>query len=53
MACAGAQLPLVFARTKMWFTAGPTTYEFDIVLGVPPLAAPAIKHMDTGSMTIG
>lgn len=26
----GARIPLVFPRTVVWFTAGPTTYEFDI-----------------------
>jgi hypothetical protein len=28
----GARLPLVFARYSVWFTAGPTTYEFDIAV---------------------
>lgn len=28
----GGSLPLVFARTAVWFTAGPTTYEFEILL---------------------
>lgn len=27
----GARLPLVFPRTVVWFTAGPTTYEFEVV----------------------
>ena len=27
----GARLPLVFGTTTVLFTAGPTTYEFDIV----------------------
>lgn len=26
----GARLPLVFPRTVVWFTAGPTTYEFEV-----------------------
>lgn len=26
----GARLPLVFQRTVVWFTAGPTTYEFEV-----------------------
>ena len=32
----GARLPLVFDKTIVWFTAGPTTYEFDIFLNAPP-----------------
>ena len=27
----GARVPLVFDRTAVWFTAGPTTYEFEVV----------------------
>jgi hypothetical protein len=49
----GAQLPIVFAKTIVWFTAGPTTYEFDVVLGTPPFAAPSVEHIDSGSTTIG
>ncbi len=28
----GGSLPLVFPKTVVWFTAGPTTYEFEILL---------------------
>jgi len=49
----GARLPLVFDRTVVWFTAGPTTYEFDIYLTdasfVPALGDP----VDIGQTTVG
>jgi hypothetical protein len=49
----GARLPLVFDRTVVWFTAGPTTYEFDIYLTdasfVPALGDP----VDVGQTTVG
>jgi hypothetical protein len=32
----GARLPVVFPRTAVWFTAGPTTYELEIVVAAPP-----------------
>jgi hypothetical protein len=32
----GARLPVVFGRTAVWFTAGPTTYELEIVVAEPP-----------------
>jgi hypothetical protein len=34
----GAKLPLVFERTLVWFTAGPTTYEVEIFLDAPVFA---------------
>jgi hypothetical protein len=49
----GAQLPLVFARTSVWFTAGPTTYEFDIVLPDAPFAAVPAERPLEGSTTRG
>ncbi|MFV0451705.1 MAG: hypothetical protein ACK5LS_05575 [Propioniciclava sp.] len=49
----GAMMPLVFAETAVWFTAGSTTYEFDIrqddALLVPVDSQPEID----GSTTIG
>jgi hypothetical protein len=49
----GARLPLVFDRTVVWFTAGPTTYEFDVYLTdasfVPALGDP----VDVGQTTVG
>ena len=37
----GAQVPLVSARTIVYFTAGPTTYELEIVLTEPPFTITA------------
>jgi hypothetical protein len=37
----GAGLPLVFARTLVLFTAGPTTYEFEVLIDEPPFAPTA------------
>lgn len=49
----GASLPLVFEHTVVWFTAGPTTYEFDIhlteALFEPATSGPA----PDGSVTLG
>jgi hypothetical protein len=50
----GAAIPLVMKRTMVRFTAGPTTYEFEIVLEEPqftPVVSP-IPAAD-GTMTIG
>jgi hypothetical protein len=49
----GARLPLVFDRTIVWFTAGPTTYEFDVVLSQPPFVPVAAESAETGQTTIG
>lgn len=51
----GAQLPLVFDHTVVWFTAGPTTYEFDIVQNQSPFVqvAPDRPRLEAGAMTIG
>ncbi len=50
----GASMPLVFADTVVWFTAGSTTYEFDLRLDVP-LLTPVEPDADdaSGSTTIG
>lgn len=49
----GGALPLVFAHTTVWFTAGSTTYEFDVYLEQssyqPVEAVPATD----GTVTIG
>ena len=49
----GARLPLIFEKTVVWFTAGPTTYEFEITLDQssfhPVIAEPA----EAGSTTVG
>lgn len=50
----GARVPLVFAKTSVWFTAGPTTYEFDIVLDEStfrPVQQP--EQPVSGATTIG
>jgi hypothetical protein len=49
----GARIPLVFARTRIVFTAGPTTYEFDIHLKTPSFRHEARDHQSVGETTIG
>lgn len=49
----GARLPLVFDTTAVWFTAGPTTYEFEIVLAEPRFAPAATSSGTDGDTTIG
>lgn len=49
----GARLPLVFDRTFVWFTAGATTYEFEIVLENPPFVPVASEPAEVGQTTIG
>lgn len=49
----GARLPLVFDRTVVWFTAGPTTYELDVLLQAPPFVQVTEQVMDGGTATIG
>ncbi len=49
----GARLPLVFDKTVVWFTAGPTTYELDIFLNTPPFVQVTEESSESGSTTIG
>lgn len=49
----GARLPLVFARTSVLFTAGPTTYEVTIVGSSPTFTSAAPALDDAGDTTIG
>lgn len=51
----GGRLPLVFERIVVWFTAGATTYELDIVLDSPPFQAVAVRESaaGAGSTTLG
>ncbi len=49
----GARLPLVFDKTVVWFTAGPTTYELDIFLETPPFVQVTEDSTESGSATIG
>ena len=48
-----AQLPLIVERTKVWFTAGPTTYEFDIFVDEAPFVAVPREEPINGDTTIG
>lgn len=50
----GARLPLVFNRTLVWFSAGPTTYELEVVLEQAPFT-PVATRMPTefGRTTVG
>jgi len=48
----GARLPLVFARTTVLFTAGPTTYEL-LVVGEEPAYEPTVQEVEQGDTTIG
>ena len=49
----GASLPIVFPHVIVWFTAGPTTYEFDIVQDAPPYVPTTVEPAGTGDTTIG
>ena len=49
----GASLPLVFHRTSVRFTAGPTMYEFEIVSREPLYAAPPDVGVLDGETTVG
>jgi hypothetical protein len=49
----GAQIPIVFPRTVVWFTAGPTTYEFEIVFAEAPFVARSELGAGDGKTTIG
>jgi hypothetical protein len=49
----GAQIPLVFEHCSVWFTAGPTTYEFDIYCDDPPFAVVSPDEPESGATTTG
>ncbi|MGN6605509.1 MAG: hypothetical protein ACTHMS_00670 [Jatrophihabitans sp.] len=49
----GAQLPVVFPRALVWFTAGPTTYEFEIVQDEPAYVPTVAEPTAAGETTIG
>jgi len=49
----GARIPLVFPRTAVWFTAGPTTYEFDIVLTEARFQRAIQQELVDGEITVG
>ena len=52
----GARIPLALNRVLVWFTAGPTTYDFEIVVDNPAFvsagaAPPPVDY--SGEMTVG
>jgi hypothetical protein len=49
----GAQIPLVFEHSSVWFTAGPTTYELEIQLEDAPFVAVAPEAPTDGQTTSG
>ncbi|WGX98364.1 hypothetical protein [Nocardioides sp. L-11A] len=49
----GARIPLVFARTVVWFTAGPTTYEFEVHNDAPQFVQVAELQVSDGQTTLG
>lgn len=49
----GAGLPLVFPQTVVWFTAGPTTYEFDIFVEQATFEPVDTVQATDGSVTVG
>lgn len=49
----GASLPLVFTHTVVWFTAGSTTYEFELHLAESLLTPLEAESAPDGSATIG
>jgi hypothetical protein len=49
----GGVLPLVFEHTVVRFTAGPTTYEFSIVMPDPTFAAAPTEPTEQGDTTVG
>lgn len=49
----GARLPLVFDKSVVWFTAGPTTYEFAILQQEAPFSVAVPEIPATGPTTQG
>jgi hypothetical protein len=53
----GARIPLALERLTVWFTAGPTTYDFDILVDSPAFTATGTEEMEsndaTGDTTVG
>lgn len=48
-----ATMPLVFQHTIVRFTAGPTAYEFELLLESSPYVPPATAQPDDGDVTVG
>ena len=52
----GARIPLALNRILVWFTAGPTTYDFEIIVDNPafaPVAPEPVDQSHFGEMTVG
>ena len=49
----GARLPLVFEHCSVWFTAGATTYEFDVYCDDPQFTVVPLEEPTDGSTTYG
>ena len=52
----GARIPLALERFTVWFTAGPTTYDFDVIVDTPAFVATDTEtkeEADTGETTVG
>jgi len=49
----GAQIPLVFRHSEVWFTAGATTYELDVYCDEPPFTVLPPEDPGVGSTTYG
>jgi len=47
------QLPLVFPFVSVWFTAGETTYEFEITIEQAPWESVTVEPVNDGTLTIG
>jgi hypothetical protein len=49
----GARIPIVFEETIVWFSAGPTTYEFTLRTTVAPFQPTVQEFPEAGTTTIG
>ena len=53
----GARIPLALERLTVWFTAGPTTYDFDILVDSPAFTSTGTEDLQendtTGDTTVG
>ncbi len=49
----GARIPLVFAHSEVWFTAGATTYELDVFCDEPPFRVVLPEDPVVGPTTYG
>ncbi|GAA1881355.1 hypothetical protein GCM10009814_09410 [Lapillicoccus jejuensis] len=55
----GARIPLALSRLLVWFTAGPTTYDFEVLVDSPAFVAvaagedPPARGAEPGEATVG